>query len=296
MLNHKDYWNTQFAKHRYIWGESPSKSAEIALSLFGQYKVNKILVPGSGYGRNTKLFSTSGLEVTGMEISDEACRLAQAYDPATKLYQGSFLDDNFVQGPYQGIYCFNVLQLFLKPDRMRFVRKSAQRLSPQGLMFFTGISDQDASFGQGEEVEENTFAVQPDKILHFFTLEDLKIHFEGFKILEVGEQEDQVSHTLYGLKSYRIRYILVCIVQGATQARVDTKGVLRAAPVHDGAANAFPEEVSGLRLESGCDCNCAILPDPKTLNSLSHTNWKVNMHCIRISLEKDATPTAILSF
>ena len=42
-------------------------------------------------------------------------------------------------------------------------------------MFFTGISDQDASFGQGEEVEENTFAVQPDKILHFFTLDDLKV-------------------------------------------------------------------------------------------------------------------------
>jgi len=78
-------------------------------------------------------------------------------------------------------------------------------------MFFTGISDQDASFGQGEEVEENTFAVQPDKILHFFTLDDLKIHFEEFKILEVGDLEDQISHTLYGLKRYQIRYILVRI-------------------------------------------------------------------------------------
>ena len=78
-------------------------------------------------------------------------------------------------------------------------------------MFFTGISDQDASFGQGEEVEENTFAVKPDKILHFFTLDDLKMHFEGFKILEVGALEDQVAHTLYGLKRYQIRYILACI-------------------------------------------------------------------------------------
>jgi hypothetical protein len=75
-------------------------------------------------------------------------------------------------------------------------------------MFFTGISDRDQSFGQGKEVEENTFAVKPDKILHFFALEDLKLHFQGFKILEVGDLEDQVSHTLYGLKSYQIRYIL----------------------------------------------------------------------------------------
>ena len=211
MADNKNYWNTQFSKYNHIWGETPSKSAEIALSLFRKHEVNKILVPGSGYGRNSKLFSTSGFEVTGIEISEEACALAQEYDPATKLYNGSFLDDNLVQGRYQGIYCFNVLQLFLKPDRIGFVRKCAQLLSPQGLMFFTGISDQDASFGQGEEVEENTFAVQPDKILHYFTLDDLNIHFEGFKILEVGELEDQVSHTLYGLKSYQIRYILACI-------------------------------------------------------------------------------------
>ena len=76
-------------------------------------------------------------------------------------------------------------------------------------MFFTGISDQDDSFGQVEEVEENTFAVQPDKNLHYFTVADLKTHFEEFKILEVGDLEDHITHTLYGLKRYRIRYILV---------------------------------------------------------------------------------------
>jgi cyclopropane fatty-acyl-phospholipid synthase-like methyltransferase len=116
---------------------------------------------------------------------------------------GSFLDDNFVQGPYEGIYCFNVLQLFLQADRASFIHKSARMLTPHGVMFFTGISDQDESFGQGQEIEKNTFAVRPDKILHFFTLDDLKEHFTGFKILEVGSVE-------YGLKSYQIRYIFVC--------------------------------------------------------------------------------------
>jgi SAM-dependent methyltransferase len=211
MADYKDYWNAQFSKYNHIWGETPSKSAEIALSLFRQHKISKILVPGSGYGRNSKLFSTSGFDVTGIEISDEACALAREHDPATKLYNGSFLENDFVHGSYQGIYCFNVLQLFLKPDRIRFVRKSAQLLSSKGLMFFTGISDRDASFGQGEEVEENTFAVQPDKILHYFTLDDLTAHFEEFEILEVGELEDQLSYTLYGLKRYRIRYSLVRI-------------------------------------------------------------------------------------
>ena len=210
MLNHKAYWDTQFSKHHYIWGETPSQSAEIALSLFRKHRVNKILIPGSGYGRNSKLFSTAGFEVTGIEISEEACILAHEYDPATIVYPGSFLDDNLVQDSYEGIYCFNVLQLFLQADRIRFIQKSAQMLSPNGFMFFTGISDQDKSFGQGQELEKNTFAVTSEKILHFFTLDDLKEHFEGFKILDIGSFEDQVTHTLYGLKSYHIRYIFVC--------------------------------------------------------------------------------------
>lgn len=211
MADLRNYWNAQFSKYNHVWGEAPSKTAEVALSLFRERKVNTILVPGSGYGRNSKLFSTAGFNVTGVEISDEACALARAYDPRTRLHNGSFLESDFDQGPYQGIYCFNVLQLFLKAERIRFVRKSAELLSPGGLMFFTGVSDRDASFGQGEEVEENTFAVQPDKNLHYFTLDDLKRHFEEFTILEVGELEDQVSHSLYGLKRYRIRYILVNI-------------------------------------------------------------------------------------
>ena len=211
MADHRDYWNAQFSKNNRIWGETPSKTAEVALALFRDHKISKILVPGSGYGRNSKLFSSSGFDVTGIEISDEACALAAAYDPLTRLHRASFLDTTFDHGPYEGIYCFNVLQLFLEPDRIRFVERSAQLLSPQGLMFFTGISDQDASFGQGAEVEPRTFAVQPDKILHYFTLEDLKGHFAQYTILEAGELEDEVSHTQYGAKRYRIRYVLARI-------------------------------------------------------------------------------------
>jgi SAM-dependent methyltransferase len=210
MTNYKDYWNTQFSKYNYVWGKTHSKSAETALSLFRRHKVNKILVPGSGYGRNSKLFSTSGFDVTGIEISEEACILAQEYDPATKVYNGSFLDDNFVQAQYGGIYCFNVLHLFLKADRTVFINKCSQVLIKNGFMFFTVISDQDESFGQGKEIEKSTFAVKPDKILHFFTLDDLKEHFKEFDILETGSLEDQVTHTLYGMKSYKIRYIFLC--------------------------------------------------------------------------------------
>ncbi|WP_160644445.1 hypothetical protein [Chengkuizengella marina] len=49
--------------------DQPSKTAEIAKELFKRYEVKKILIPGGGYGRNSKLFSTSVFEVDAIEIS-----------------------------------------------------------------------------------------------------------------------------------------------------------------------------------------------------------------------------------
>ena len=57
-----EYWDKRFADGGKIWGEIPSKTAIHALELFKRYGVNKILVPGAGYGRNTKLFTDANLE------------------------------------------------------------------------------------------------------------------------------------------------------------------------------------------------------------------------------------------
>ncbi len=77
------YWETRFTKEGKIWGDSPSRTAIHALELFQKYGVEKILVPGAGYGRNTKLFSSAGFNVVGVEVSEIALDLARQYDPRT---------------------------------------------------------------------------------------------------------------------------------------------------------------------------------------------------------------------
>ena len=82
----KEYWNNRFTDEGKIWGESPSRTAGYALKLFRKNNVKKILVPGSGYGRNSKLFSSSGFDVTGIEISEVAYNLAKEFDPLTSQF------------------------------------------------------------------------------------------------------------------------------------------------------------------------------------------------------------------
>jgi SAM-dependent methyltransferase len=75
----RDYWNNRFSQGGNIWGTEPSKTAYYALKLFKNLNVRSMIVPGAGYGRNTKLFSEAGFKVIGIEISDNAVKEAREF-------------------------------------------------------------------------------------------------------------------------------------------------------------------------------------------------------------------------
>jgi len=201
-----EYWDKRYQSEGRIWGDLPSRTAEHALELFRQNKVNKILVPGSGYGRNTRLFSTSGFEVTGIEISSTACKMARKFDPLSRFYNASALDMSFNADIYDAIYCFNVLHLFREEERKLFIQQCVDRVKNNGLMFFTVFSEKEESYGKGREVERNTFESKPGRPAHYFTDKDLRAHFKNMEIVETGIMEDPEDHG-EGSHTHILRYI-----------------------------------------------------------------------------------------
>jgi cyclopropane fatty-acyl-phospholipid synthase-like methyltransferase len=203
-----DYWDKRFRAEGKIWGEAPSRTAEYALELFKKNDVKKLLVPGSGYGRNTKLFSAAGFKVSGVEISETACNMAHKFDPATRIFNDSVLDMSYLGTNYDAIYCYNVLHLFLQYDRQLFFQQCISRIKKQGLMFFTVFSEKEESFGKGKKVEKNTFESKPGRPVHYFDEEDLKAYFKRMDILETGIMEDPEDHD-EGPHTHLLRYIYV---------------------------------------------------------------------------------------
>jgi SAM-dependent methyltransferase len=189
-----EYWDKRYQAEDKIWGEAPSRTAVHALELFQKAQVKKLLVPGSGYGRNTKLFSSSGIKVTGVEMSLAACGMALEFDPPTRVYQASVLDMSFLPGKFDAVYCFNVLHLFRQGDRRLFLRQCADKVKNGSLMFFTVFSEKEESYGRGAKVEENTFESKPGRPVHYFSEEDLKAHFKQMELLETGLMEDPEDH------------------------------------------------------------------------------------------------------
>ena len=202
----KDYWDRRFRSGGRIWGDAPSRTAGHALGLFRGSGVVSVLVPGSGYGRNSRLFAEAGFEVTGIEISAEACALARAFDPLTRVVNASVLDASLAAGSFDAVYCFNVLHFFRLAERSLMVRRCAEWTRPGGLLFFTVFSDSEPSYGTGEEVETNTFESKPGRPVHYYTGDDLAGQFRGLHIVETGLAEDPEDHG-EGPHTHVLRYI-----------------------------------------------------------------------------------------
>ena len=203
----RNYWNERFASEGEIWGIKPSKTAYYALKLFKSLNVRSVIIPGAGYGRNTKLFGCSGFKVVGVEISDDAVKRARKFDTKSKFYRKTALEIDSINGKFDAVYCFNLLHLFKEKERLLFIDKCNKILNNDGFAFFVVFSDKEISFGRGKKIEENTFESKPGRIAHYFTKEDLLAHFNNFDVIEIGEMTDEENHGEAGEHIHRLRYV-----------------------------------------------------------------------------------------
>ncbi|OKP89062.1 class I SAM-dependent methyltransferase [Paenibacillus sp. P32E] len=201
-----EYWSTRFAREGMIWGNQPSPSAFQAKAWFLEHGVESVLVPGAGYGRNTKVFS-SDMDTYGVELSHAALELAAAWDGGTRFIEGSALEPQ-LDITVDAVYCYDVLHLFLAAERRQLIDASLAQLRPGGLMYFTSFSDEDPNHGHGIMLEPGTYEYKEGKYAHFFSDADLREHFAAVEIVETGTFTESLPSPGSGTHEYILRSIL----------------------------------------------------------------------------------------
>ena len=154
------YWDERYETEKMIWGTDPSGTASLADKIFQTHNCKSLLVPGCGYGRNANYYQTKGYKVTGIDMSGVAIDMARKTNSAIDYITGSVLDVE-IKGPFDAIYGFNILHLFLEHDRKKFISRCHQLLGNGGIAFFTVFSDQESTSGRGRLIEPNTFESKP---------------------------------------------------------------------------------------------------------------------------------------
>ncbi len=183
-----EFWEASFKNKQEMWGWEPADSAITTMELFKKYGLNKILIPGFGYGRNAKIFLDNGFNITGIEISETAIELAQNhFGDSIKVYHGSVSSMPFDQELYDGIFSYSLIHLLNKKDRIKLIEDCYNQLKPNGLMVFVTISKMDFRYGQGKEISKDTFEPWTGLTLYFYDSNSIEIEFGQFGLIKAEE-------------------------------------------------------------------------------------------------------------
>lgn len=190
-----------------MWKFEPSDSAISALKLFKSEKINKILIPGFGYGRNARLFVDNGLIVTGIEISGSAIELARDNGLNCKIHHGSVTSMPFDRQKFDGIFCYATIHLLNKPERRKFLCACYDQLIKNGLMIFVVATTDNGLYGSGIHISRNRYEIAKGLQVYFYDSESVVKEFSDFGIIECNDIGEPVKF-MEGQEPVKLKYIV----------------------------------------------------------------------------------------
>jgi len=190
-----EFWEISFRDKQEMWGWEPADSAIKTVELFKANGLNKILLPGFGYGRNAKLFIDNGFKVAGIEISETAIDIAKKhFGEGIKIHHGTVASMPFDQEMYDGIFSYSLIHLLIPEERIKLIKDCYNQLRPGGYMVFVTISKKDFRYGEGEEIGKDTFKKNYGVTLYFYDSESIRADFGHYGLVDARETSEPIKN------------------------------------------------------------------------------------------------------
>lgn len=186
-----EFWENAFQEKKTMWGEEPIMLATKTSDTFRELGFTKILIPGFGYGRNAKPFYEKGFEVTGIEISSTAIKLAsEMLGGEIQVFHGSVNDMPFDQDIYDGIFCHALIHLLDLSQRRKLIQNAYDQLQNGGMMLFTAITKDASTYGVGEKLSTDRYRTKHGVDLYFYDDNSIKEAFGKFGLIEATKIDE----------------------------------------------------------------------------------------------------------
>jgi len=180
-----------------MFGLEPSLSAEKALNLFKEKKINNIIELGAGLGRDSIFFAKNNIKIqaldyspSGIKVIDEKIKKDNLSNYiSTKLFdvrEKLPFQDNSIEACYSHmLYC-----MALTLSDLENLNNEIQRiLKPGGINIYTVRHTNDGDFKngihRGEDLYEND-----GFIVHYFSEEKVNSLLNGFKNISLEKFEE----------------------------------------------------------------------------------------------------------
>jgi hypothetical protein len=203
-----NYWESIFRKGGSIWGFDPSDSAISAVDIFSKNNLNKILIPGFGYGRNARIFIDKGFLVTGIEISGSAIEVARLNKLECIIHHGSVTSMPFDDEVYDAVFCYALVHVLNSHERKNFLRSCFSQLNDNGLMIFTVASKEMDRFGRGKLLSKDRFEIEPGLKVFFYDAGSIEKEFSPYGLIDYKLIDEPVKF-VRGVDPIKL-YFIIC--------------------------------------------------------------------------------------
>ena len=191
------YWEDNFSSKPEMFGLKQSLSAEKALKLFQEKKINKIVEIGAGLGRDTVFFAKNSIHTTALDYSPSGIKVINQKTKednltdhvSTKLFdvrQKLPFKDNSIEACYSHmLYC-----MALTTNDLEKLNNEIHRiLKPDGINIYTVRHINDGDFKNGVHRGENLYENE-GFIVHYFSEEKVNSLLKGFKNITLEKFEE----------------------------------------------------------------------------------------------------------
>lgn len=188
-----EYWESRFNNEGEMWGFEPSDSSITAARIFRSERLKNILVPGFGYGRNAKYFLENNFNVTGIEISESAIRLARDKGLNCIIHHGSVTSMPYDEEQFDAVFCYAMIHLLNKYERRTFLKACYSQLNKNGMMIFVVSSTDMDIYRRGRYLSKNRYEISGGLKVFFYDSESVLKEFSAFGMTECRDIEEPVK-------------------------------------------------------------------------------------------------------
>lgn len=146
---------------------------------------------GCGTGNITIQALEMGYKVTGIDISRTAIQTARERAQARGFHPDlnvlDILMDDLPDDVYDAVFLHHVLGSMWKEERIEAIKKVISSIKPGGELSFIDFSVNDMRYGEGQEVEKDTFMKGSGFIQHYFTTDEAKELISDLEAIRVEE-------------------------------------------------------------------------------------------------------------
>lgn len=168
MTEHIKAWNSEYRSS--IW------KGHYSLDFVDPVCKGRLLDAGCGSGKYSIPLQMRGFDVTGVDVSADALKMAAKGSVCRELDIKFLAADichlPFPDASFDVVWCYGVLGHLLSDERELAISEFRRLLRSGGRLFLEVFGEEDMRFG-GIEIEPNTFKRKNGIIYHYFNADEL---------------------------------------------------------------------------------------------------------------------------